>query len=92
MDKLEFCLGETKKALSKLKLKDKKAEILIKFCKDYYNDALYYKDKDRETALGCAEYAHGFIDAGVLLGFIEIKGYHLSAARGARRGQGDAIP
>jgi len=82
MDKLDFCLKETKKALDTLKIKNKKADILIKFCKDYYNDALYYKKKgDRESALGCAEYAHGFIDSGVLLGLIEIKGYHLKESK-----------
>jgi len=78
MDKLEFCLSETKEALENLKIIDSKAKILIKFCKDYNLDAIHYKEKgDRESALGCAEYAHGFIDAGVLLGLIEIPEYHL---------------
>jgi hypothetical protein len=78
MDKLEFCLSETKEALKNLKVIDKNANILLKFCKDYHKDALHYKETgDRESALGCAEYAHGFIDAGVLLGLIEIPEYHL---------------
>lgn len=77
MDKLEFCLKETEKCLKKLKVKDKKADILIKFAKDYYNDAVYYKEKDPATSLEAAAYAHGFIDAAVLLGLIEIKDYHL---------------
>ena len=78
MDKLEFCLAETKKALDNLKIVDKKAEVLVKFCKDYYNDALYYKKKgELETALESVAYAHGFIDSAVLLGLIEIPKYHL---------------
>ena len=77
MNKLDFCLSETKRCLDALKVKDRKAEVLIKFARDYYNDALHYKKSDPETALEAVAYAHGFIDAAILLGLIEIKDYHL---------------
>ncbi len=63
--------------LRKLKIKDPKAEILIKFARDYYHDANYYAMKDPETAIEAAAYAHGFIDAAILLDLIEIDKYHL---------------
>jgi len=76
-DKLEFCMNETEKALDNMKVKDKKAETLIKFARDYYNDSIHYMEKDPATALEAVAYAHGFIDACVLLGLVEIPGYHL---------------
>ena len=78
MDKLNFCLEKTGKCLDTLTVKDKRADALVKFAQDYYNDALHYKEKnDLETALEAVAYAHGFIDAAVLLGLVEIPDYHL---------------
>ena len=77
MKKLDLCIKTTKDCLEKLRIKNKKAEVLLKFARDYYNDAVYFKEKDQETALEAVSYAHGFIDACILLGWAEIKGYHL---------------
>ncbi len=76
--KLEFCLNETKKALERIRVLDEKAEELLKFARDYYNDAVHYKEADPATSLEAVAYAHGFIDACVLLGLAEIPGYHLT--------------
>jgi hypothetical protein len=75
--KLEFCLRKTKECLDSLSVTDARAEPLLRFARDYYGDALHYRESDPETALEAVAYAHGFIDAAVLLGFAEIKGYHL---------------
>jgi len=74
--KLDYCLKTTGNCLKKMKVK-KEGEEIARFAKDYYNDALYYSKSDPETALEAVAYSHGFIDAGVLLSLIEIKGYHL---------------
>jgi hypothetical protein len=79
-DKLEYCLAMTGECLKKVKVK-KGGEILVKFAKDYYNDAVYYKEIDRETALEAVAYAHGFIDAGILLGLLDIRDYHLKVKK-----------
>jgi hypothetical protein len=76
-DKLQYCMKATNDCLSKMKVVDENGEILRKFAQDYYNDAVHYLFKDPETALEAVAYAHGFIDAGVLLGYLEIPGYHL---------------
>ena len=75
-DKLSCCLEITGNCLKQLKVR-KGGELLAKFAKDYYNDALYYKKKDPETALEAVAYAHGFIDAGIIAGLLDIKDYHL---------------
>lgn len=75
-NKLSCCLEITGNCLKQLKVK-RGGEILAKFARDYYNDALYYKEKDPETALEAVAYAHGFIDAGILAGLLDIKEYHL---------------
>lgn len=77
--KLERCMEITKSCLEKAVTKNENGEELLRFAKDYYKDAEYYSSKDPETALEAVSYAHGFIDAGVLLGFIEIPDYHLKA-------------
>jgi len=79
-DKLSCCLEITGNCLKQLKVK-KGGEILARFAKDYYNDALYYKEKDPETALEAVAYAHGFIDAGILCGLLDIKDYHLKVKK-----------
>ncbi|MBI4214890.1 DUF357 domain-containing protein [archaeon] len=80
--KLEYCLNATGECIKKIQLLSKKGEVLLKFAKDYYSDALHYAAKgDAETALEAAAYAHGFIDSLVLLGLAEIKGYHLKRVK-----------
>jgi len=77
-EKYDYCLRITKDCLEKAEITDKKGELLLKWAKDYYKDAAYYySKKDFSTALEAIAYAHGFIDAGVLLGFIKINDYHL---------------
>lgn len=78
MAKLDYCMKITDECLRKAKIVDPKGEELLKFAKDYYKDAVYFSLKDKETALEAVAYAHGFIDAAVLLGLVEIKDYHLS--------------
>lgn len=76
--KLETCMNITKECLDKVKVKNKKGEKLMKFTRDYYKDAKHYKEKNPETALEAVSYAHGILDAGVLLGHIEIPDYELN--------------
>ena len=78
-EKYEYCLSITENAISNLKVVDEeKANLLLKWVNDYKRDAEYYAEKgDYTTALEAIAYAHGFIDSCVLLGLIEIKGYHL---------------
>ena len=79
VEKLERCMKITGNCLGKAVAKNKNGEELLRFARDYYKDAEYYSSKDPETALEAVSYAHGFIDAGVLLGLIEIPDYHLKA-------------
>ncbi len=78
MNKLNYCIKITSDCLKKAKPKTAEGKLLMKWANDYYNDAMHYSTKDPETALEAVSYAHGFIDSGVLLGHIEIEGYHLS--------------
>ncbi len=75
--KLDYCLQKTRECLERAQMRDDSAAQLMQFARDYYKDALYYQRTDPETALEAVAYAHGFIDAAVLLGLIEIEGYHL---------------
>ncbi len=86
MKKLDFCLGATRECLKTLKILDSRAAALVRFAQDYYSDAVHYRRQgDMETALEAAAYAHGFIDAAVLLGMAEIQGYHLQCKKSAER-------
>jgi len=76
-EKTKYCMSITKEALDKAVVVDEAGELLLKWAKDYYKDAEYYIEKDKATALEAVSYAHGFIDAGVLLGHLKIKNYHL---------------
>ncbi len=85
--KYELCLRITSEALEKLELiKDTElARTLLKFAKDYYEDAKHYASKGQyATALEAIAYAHGFVDAGVLSGLFHIPGYHLKPVEGNR--------
>ncbi len=81
-EKREYCMSITKQAIEKAITIDKQGELLLKWAKDYYKDAEYYTGKDDATALEAVAYAHGFIDAGVLLGHLKIEGYHLKEVLG----------
>ncbi len=76
-EKLKTCMNITQESLDNAEVKNKKGEKLIKFARDYYKDAEYYKEKEPETALEAVSYAHGFLDSGVLLGHIKIPDYQL---------------
>jgi hypothetical protein len=76
--KLDRALAVTKDCLERLEVKHANAEVLLKFARDYYADALHYKEKgDLETSLEAAAYAHGFIDSAVLLGLVKLDKYYL---------------
>ena len=77
-EKYEYCLGITKDCIEKLEILDEKGKILLEWINNYYKDAEhYYTQGDEATALEAIAYAHGFIDAGVLLGHFKIENYHL---------------
>ena len=79
--KLDFCLKITGDCLARIKVFDARGEPLLKFAKDYFSDAGHYaRNGKKATALEAVAYAHGFIDALILLGFAEIPGYHLKRA------------
>ncbi len=79
VEKYEYCRRITKQTLDKAKALDKLGEELLEWARNYYNDAEhYYTKEDYATALEAVAYAHGFIDAGVISGHVEVKDYHLS--------------
>ncbi|MEM4282715.1 MAG: DUF357 domain-containing protein [Candidatus Woesearchaeota archaeon] len=54
------------------------ATAFLDFAERYYNDALYFKKTgDYASAFGCLNYAHGWLDAGAMLGFWNVKGSEL---------------
>lgn len=82
LEKYEYCRKITEACIRKAEVLDASGETLMRWAKDYYKDAAYYSVKgDNETALEAVAYAHGFIDAGVLLGHIRIDAYHLEKTR-----------
>ncbi|MFH0986688.1 MAG: DUF357 domain-containing protein [Candidatus Micrarchaeota archaeon] len=76
--KIRYCMKITGDCLGKAEALDKQGALLMNWAKSYFSDAEFYLEKkDKETALEAVAYAHGFIDSGVLLGHIKIKGYYL---------------
>lgn len=75
LEKLEKYTKLTEKALKELEnVKDKKALILIGMSKNYYKDALHFKDKnDYVNAFAAINYAHAFLDSAALLKLIKVK-------------------
>ncbi|MDD5649547.1 MAG: DUF357 domain-containing protein [Candidatus Nanoarchaeia archaeon] len=75
LQKLEKYIKLTEKALKSLEnVKDEKALILIGMSKNYYNDALHFKDKnDFVNAFAAINYAHAFLDSAALLKLIKVK-------------------
>lgn len=74
-EKLEKYIKLTEKALKELEnVKDEKALILIGMSKNYYKDALHFKEKDDYVnAFAAINYAHAFLDSAALLKLINIK-------------------
>lgn len=78
-DKLEKCMEITEEALEKSSATDEEGEKLMEFIKNYYKDAKYYQSEgEKETALEAVSYAHGILDAGVLLKHIKTPNYILN--------------
>ena len=74
ISKLDKYLELTEKALKEVKIKDKKAEKLVDMAKRYFSDAKHFKEKGKiEEAFATVNYAHAFLDAAALLGFLENK-------------------
>ncbi|MFC2175194.1 DUF357 domain-containing protein [archaeon] len=81
-EKYDMCLRITGDAMKKLEVvnQNQVSETYLQFARDYIGDAKHYAEKgDYATALEAIAYAHGFVDAGVLAGYFEIKDYHLGA-------------
>ena len=86
-ERLEREFKVTKEALDKIKIivdeNDKlhgKALEFIDTAKRYYNDALYFKEKnDKASAFGALNYAHGWLDAGAKLGIFDVDNRDLFA-------------
>lgn len=73
-EKLEKYFELTEKALKEIKIKDTKANKLIDMSKRYFSDAKHFKEKgDIVNAFAAVNYAHAFLDAAALLGYIENK-------------------
>ena len=74
ISKLDKYLELTEKALKEVKIKDKKAEKLVDMAKRYFSDAKHFKENGKiEEAFAAVNYAHAFLDAAALLGFLDNK-------------------
>ena len=75
-------LGLTAKALEKVSIIDEpgsdnhtKAEDILGMVNAYYSDAQYFLSEGRgDDAFAAINYAHGWIDCGVRLGYLDGKG------------------
>ena len=81
-ERIDKYLGLTAKALEKVSIIDKpgsdnhtKAEDILAMVSAYYSDAKYFLDDGRgDDAFAAINYAHGWIDCGVRLGYLDGKG------------------
>ena len=79
-EKLEKYFKITQEALNKVKLSAPEKTHFFSSAKDfldmaqrYYNDALYFKEKnDYVNSFGALNYAHGWLDAGARLGLFDV--------------------
>lgn len=79
-EKLEKSMKITEDALERSEVEDEEGEQLMEFIEDYYKDSKHYRDQgDLETALEAVSYAHGILDAGVLLKHIKVPNYILNS-------------
>jgi len=83
--RLEKYLSLTKKALckaEKAKTKDKNADIVLDMAKRYYEDSIYFKNRNMLLIALCAvSYAHGWLDCGSKLGLFNVKDSKLFVVR-----------
>lgn len=73
--KLKKYIAITEKALEKArKTKGEKAKKLLEIANCYYNDALYFLEKnDKVNSFAAINYAHAFLDAGAILKIFKVK-------------------
>jgi len=79
-EKLAKYFDVTGRAIKKVKIAKKKeidwqasAESLLDMAQRYYSDAKHFADKgDLVTAFAALNYAHGWLDAGALLGLFDV--------------------
>lgn len=76
--RLEKCLRITEQHIKTAEPVDIMGEKLLSLAENYFEDALFYKEIDKEISLEAVSYASGLIDAGVLLGLIRIKNHHFN--------------
>ena len=80
-ERLEREFKVTKELLDKIKIildkEDKNYKVALEFldtAQRYYNDAVYFKEKeDKASAFGALNYAFGWLDAGKKVKFFEEK-------------------
>ena len=81
-ERIDKYLGLTAKALEKVSIIDEpgsdnytKAEDILGMVNAYYSDAQYFLSEGRgDDAFAAINYAHGWIDCGVRLGYLDGKG------------------
>ena len=81
-ERIDKYLGLTAKAFEKVAIIDKpgsdnhtKAEDILGMVNAYYSDAQYFLSEGRgDDAFAAINYAHGWIDCGVRLGYLDGKG------------------
>ena len=81
-ERIDKYLGLTAKALEKVSIiaepgtdNHTKAEDILSMVNAYYSDAKYFLDNGRgDDAFAAINYAHGWIDCGVRLGYLDGKG------------------
>ena len=81
-ERIDKYLGLTAKALEKVSIIDEpgsdnhtKAEDILGMVNAYHSDAKFFLDEGRgDDAFAAVNYAHGWIDCGVRLGYLDGKG------------------
>ena len=80
--RIQKYIGLTAKALDKVSIIDKsgtdnhsKAEDILVMVKAYHSDAKFFLEEGRgDDAFAAVNYAHGWIDCGVRVGYLDGKG------------------
>ena len=80
--RIQKYIGLTAKALDKVSIIDKlgtdnhsKAEDILAMVKAYHSDAKFFLEEGRgDDAFAAVNYAHGWIDCGVRLGYLDGQG------------------
>lgn len=72
-EKIEKYLSITENSLKGVKLTNPKGKEVLDMAQRYFSDAKhYYKKGDLVTAFGSVNFAHGWLDAGVHMGFFKV--------------------